>query len=264
MVVFTAEPLSQEEIRQLQEKVAPSKVSVVIDNIGLHQEIQALSQPRKEKFLKRCKVTDPTNLTWGSECPGRIAYNWQAEFRSVKIWTHPALANYKYMMWMDSDGFPTRVWDKDPIAFMIENDLIIFFDHFPQGRIHRSVKFEMHHRIYKSFNKTICKLELSKEDGSFITKLGTKNECRGVFIPLIHGFFHITNLDFFRSDIVTNWVNTLIGDCFLCREFDDQAAVTIPTAILEPNRSRGKVLSCTVVYCICCICCIYCIRPCYT
>ena len=53
----------------------------------------------------------------------------------------------------------------------------------------------------------------------------------------IHGFFHITNLDFYRSDIVQRWAEIWIGDGFLQRSYDDQAAVTVPAAILAPERS---------------------------
>lgn len=58
-------------------------------------------------------------------------------------------------------------------------------------------------------------------------------------IGSIHGMFHITNLDFFRSPLVQKWVNTLIGDSKFSRKFDDQTAVTIAPAILAPNRSWG-------------------------
>lgn len=56
-------------------------------------------------------------------------------------------------------------------------------------------------------------------------------------IPNIHGFFHITNLDFYRSQPVTYGLKTIHGDCFLCRFPDDQLAVTAPAAILAPERS---------------------------
>jgi hypothetical protein len=73
-------------------------------------------------------------------------------------------------------------------------------------------------------------------DGHLKPKL--RDDCHGNSIPDIHGFFHITNLDFYRSDPVQYWVESLIGNCFLCRLYDDQVAVTVPAAILEPFRSR--------------------------
>jgi hypothetical protein len=40
-----------------------------------------------------------------------------------------------------------------------------------------------------------------------------------------------------------NWQDTLIGDCFLCRQFDDQVAVTVPAAILAPTSSMSIIIA---------------------
>lgn len=185
-------------------------------------------------------MDSPANLSWWSNCPGRLAYNWQAEFRTKHIWKHPALAPYKYMVWMDSDAFCTKVWKQDPVAYAIANDLVIFFDHFPQGQAQGATHYQVMDRMNKVFNKTICTLDLDRRNGWIRPLLGSMKECRPYRkLQLIHGFFHITNLDFYRSDIVMKWQETLIGDCFLCREFDDQIAVTVPAAILAaPYQSR--------------------------
>ena len=53
----------------------------------------------------------------------------------------------------------------------------------------------------------------------------------------IHGLFHITDLDFYRSNAVAHWPENLIRDCFCCREPDDQIAMTVPASLLAPNRS---------------------------
>jgi hypothetical protein len=53
----------------------------------------------------------------------------------------------------------------------------------------------------------------------------------------VHGFFHITNLDFYRSDPVMHWARILIGDSKFSRKFDDQIGVTIPAALLASNRT---------------------------
>ena len=52
---------------------------------------------------------------------------------------------------------------------------------------------------------------------------------------LVHGFCHITNLDWYRQQkhFFENW----IGDGFLQRKYDDQGAVTIPPAVLAPERA---------------------------
>ena len=78
IVVFTAEPLSEEQISTTRNLVAPAKLTVVVDNRGFQNEIAALSPVRRQKFLEACNVTSPANLTWWSMCPGRLAYNWQA------------------------------------------------------------------------------------------------------------------------------------------------------------------------------------------
>ena len=54
-----------------------------------------------------------------------LAYNWQAEFRSLWIWIHPLLASYNYMLWIDSDAFCTRTWNQDPFAVMERHDLAL-------------------------------------------------------------------------------------------------------------------------------------------
>ena len=232
IVAFSTDPINETLLEPLRKLVAPAKFSLVVDNRGLQNEIKALSPIRRQKFLERCGVETPENLTWWSNCPGRLAYNWQAEFRAWHIWKHPALAQYRYMMWMDTDGFPTQVWDRDPVAFMIKNQLAVLFDNWPQGASHGE---EVQRRVVKSFNKTLC--SVSVKNGTMESVIG--RHCPNAHIQLIHGFFHITDLDFYRSDEVTTFAENWIGDCFLCREYDDQAGVTIPAAMLAPNRSWG-------------------------
>eukprot|EP00928_Gymnodinium_smaydae_P027808 TRINITY_DN21385_c0_g1_i1.p1 TRINITY_DN21385_c0_g1~~TRINITY_DN21385_c0_g1_i1.p1 ORF type:complete len:404 (-),score=33.92 TRINITY_DN21385_c0_g1_i1:630-1841(-) len=233
IVVFTSNTLSDEAKAYTASLVAPAKLSIVLDNRGFQEEVAALSPERRKNFLKSCNASTPVNLSWWSECPGRVAYNWQAEFRSWHIWKHPALSSYKYMMWLDADAFSTKPWPQDPIIPMIENDLVIFFVHFPQGR---NSGQDVSERIRKAFDVQLCNVRLV--NGRFQSKLGPGNgsACKSA-VSLVHGFFHITNLDFFRSDIVQRFAEIWIGDGFLQRRYDDQAAVTIPAAILAPNRS---------------------------
>jgi hypothetical protein len=63
--------------------------------------------------------------------------------------------------------------------------------------------------------------------------LGKKN----VRIKQVHGFFHTTNLDFYRSEPVKKWSRVLIGDTKFSRMYDDQIGVTMPAAVLAGNRS---------------------------
>jgi hypothetical protein len=231
IVVFTTDPISEGDMDNLRTLIHPVHVSFVVDNRGLQEEIAALSLVRYQNFLRACKVDNPHNLTWWSECPGRIAYNWQAEFRSWHIWKHPALAPYQFMIWLDSDSFCTREWTVDPIQVMIENDLVILFDNWPEGT-HGGA--DVKQRIWNAFGVNICTLQL--EDGHFVSELRS-TACRGGPVGDIHGFFHITNLDFYRSDFVQKWAEIWIGDDFLQRRYDDQFAVTAPAAILAPEKA---------------------------
>jgi hypothetical protein len=240
VLIFTSEAFSEEEIKSVQAVGAPANVTIVKDNPGLQTMIEELAPNRKAKFLKRCGLKTPEEISkvdFYTNCndpplgPQRLAYTWQCEFRSWHIWKRPELAPYKTMLWMDTDGFCTDVWDRDPVAYFIKHKLAIFFDNWPQGSS-RGKPYQ--DRYIKAFNRSLCSLEL--EDGHF-KPIGSANCTNSDKVPNIHGFFHITNLDFFRSDPVMYWAETLIGDEFLSRRFDDQLAVTVPTAILAPNRS---------------------------
>jgi hypothetical protein len=115
---------------------------------------------------------------------------------------------------------------------MIQNKLVIFFDNFPMGSARGE---DIQERVQHAFNKTLCQLKL--KNGHLNPTIGGK--CPIARIPLIHGFFHITDMDFYRTDEVTHWAETLIGDCFLCRKYDDQIAVTVPAAMIAPERAWG-------------------------
>jgi hypothetical protein len=241
ILVFTTDPIDDKELVKLRQKVAPTKFTVVVDNDGLQNEINKLSPIRRKNFLSRCNVTSPEELTWWSVCrenngKGRIAYNWQAEFRSWHMWRHPALAPYRYMMWLDTDGFCTKVWDRDPVAIAMQNELAVFIGNFPMG--HGSGP-DLQDRIRLAFNDTLCSVGI--KDGQLKVKKGNQlregKACPVANIALVHGFFHITNLDFYRSDPVNHWSETLIGNCFLCRQFDDQIAVTVAAAMLASDRA---------------------------
>lgn len=237
IIIFTTDPVPENLFQEVEAMIAPTKLSVVVDNKGLQNEIADLSPEKHEQFKKLCNVTDTSNLTWFSNCKGhRLAYNWQAEFRGKRLWHHPALAEYKTMLWMDTDGFPTKPWEKDPIDYFVKNDGAIMFTHF---KGHSNLKVQP--GIDEGFNKTICKMAISNVTGElevdYELKGGRKCFERGV--PNIHGFFHITNLDFYRSPEVTKGLDGVFGNCFLCRQPDDQLAVTVPAAILAPERSWG-------------------------
>merc|ERR1712078_927706 len=107
------------------------------------------------------------------------------------------------------------------------------FDNFPQGKTAKHTQ-----QILDSFNVTVCDLHV-KNGHLQRTLLNQENrtDCRSELIPMIHGFFHITDLDFYRQPKVLNGLKGLLGDCFLCRSPDDQLAVTLPAAIYAPEKS---------------------------
>jgi hypothetical protein len=131
------------------------------------------------------------------------------------------------MLWYDSDAMATRVWEQDPVAVMIRNDLAMFFDHFPQGETKGQ---EVQDKIKHAYNDTLCSLRMKK---GHLVKGG--GNCDAV--PQIRGFFHITNLDFYRSPENLRWYDILIGDNKFSRKWDDQLAVTVPAAMRAANRS---------------------------
>ena len=90
--------------------------------------------------------------------------------------------------------------------------------------------------ILQTYNKTICKIEVA--NGRLATTWRHGSECVDNSIHDIHGFFHVTDLEFYRSGAVAPWLENLPGDCFCCREPDDQIAMTVPAALLAPNRSH--------------------------
>jgi hypothetical protein len=118
IVVFTATEITEEEINRIKAAAAPAKVTVVRDNPGIQAMVADLAPADLQYLLTRCNVTDASQLTWRTRCLETssagttnmpIQYTWQAEFRSLHLWKHPAIAKYKYMMWLDSDGYCTKV-----------------------------------------------------------------------------------------------------------------------------------------------------------
>lgn len=82
---------------------------------------------------------------------------------------------------------------------------------------------------------TLCYVGIDRHTGKMNSIVGENCTAN---IPFLHGFFHITNLNFFRSPIVyQTWLSTFRDDCFLCRTLDDQVALTIPLAMLSPERT---------------------------
>jgi hypothetical protein len=242
IIVFSSDPVPESVATvTLRQVVAPANIFFITDNPGLHQMVNALSPERRAHLLQRCNVTDTSQLTWYTNCVEmaatqtmveRIAYTWQAEFRAKHLWVHPAMMKYKYMMWFDVDLFCSKVWPHDPISLMARYDVILLFDHFPQGMAKGS---EVNDRIRDAFDGTVY-CEINMYNGTLVPKEG---KCLGKQgrLKQVHGFFHVTDLDFYRSPPVLKWHDVLIGDSKFSRQFDDQIGVTMPAAILAGNRS---------------------------
>jgi hypothetical protein len=244
IIVFTATPISDAEIAPLRQLIAPANLTLVMDNPGLQTLLTTSMSPQQQaQLIQRCNVTSLHEIAWETVChepttQGKgtwtyLSYTWQCEFRSLHIWTHPALAPYKYMLWMDTDGFCTRVWDRDPIATMAQHDLALLFDNFPMGSS-RDATFTQRYRT--AFNNTLCGVDLKNGHLSART-LPIQQSCRTIEVKQVHGFFHVSNLDFYRSEPVLHWARTLIGDSKFSRQYDDQIGITAPAAVLAPERA---------------------------
>ena len=182
IVVFSTYPINDTLLEPIRNVVAPANLTLIVDSPPLVDVINSLEPPyRKEHLLKRCNKSID-EIVWYDYCEEngkyyRLAYTWQAEFRSLHIWTHPILQQYKYMMWLDTDAFCTTTWDHDPISYMINNDMVLLFDNFPQGT---SRGAHMQDRFVRAFNTTLCSIKL--HHGKLHPKLGHK--CPVPVIPL--------------------------------------------------------------------------------
>ena len=263
---------NKRELQQLQALFAEEGITlrIVVDNPGLHTMVRTLSPERRRQLLQRCgNLTTVEELSWYSTCSERrsaatlkerLAYTWQAEFRALHLWNHAAIQQYDYMMWIDADAFCTRRWTSDPVAVLKRYNLTLLFDHFPQGSA-RGHEFPSLTR--QVFNRTICDVELNPSSGTLSVKEGNCLGKKGTRIHQVHGFLHVTKLDFFRSQKVSEWNSAMIrydeknaagkgkgrvgddddedndhGYYRFSRLFDDQIGLTIPAAVLAGNSSR--------------------------
>jgi len=241
VLIFTATPLDEAFQKKLEDIVAPATLTVTLDNPGLHEMIEAMTPAQRTNLLERCEAKQVKDIQWKSKCKDvrgadPLQYNWQAEFRTLHIWTRPELADYQTMLWMDADGFPTKVWKRDPIALFRQRNMTMLFDNFPWGT---HVGSDFDERYKKAFGKYLCEIKLMNGHLHADTSLtGCKSNGGSPRIQQIHGFFHITNLDFYRSAPVMHWQRTLIGEeSRFRRRYDDQIAVTIPAAVLAGDQS---------------------------
>lgn len=173
-----------------------------------------------------------------------LSYAWQAVFRSYALWKHPALAQYKYMIWIDDDAIPTKPWLKDPIVPMVEENLVILYDNFPAGFCKSSGIIE---KMEMAYNHSYCYIHRIHEfkgnqTGKFVLRDCKKNKKGNLVLDkfgLVHGMMHITNLDIYRKPRHLNFnrILTQHNTVQFSREWDDQIAVTVPAAFEDPERA---------------------------
>lgn len=237
IVVFSTLPWSEFEVKALQGVAQPANLTVVVDSPPL-EDVLALMTEEEVRFLKkRCKCAYNETLTWFHHCTEEqgdtvnVGYSWQSEFRAYHLWKEPVLEKYKYMIWMDSDALATKMWDIDPMKLMVENDLVVMFDNI-RGSTHRDVI----PKLMQAYNQSICNTKITDE-GYFKATHCSVDKSRRSSKPLIHGFHHITNMDFYRSERTMHFLKLMVGDYKFSRKFDDQMAVTLPALMDAGNRS---------------------------
>jgi preprotein translocase subunit SecE len=240
-VVFTTLELSPENIKELQDVVFPSVLKVVRNSKSLQEEVASLPKDVLANLLKTCNKTKPEELTWDTKCqekdswikPTPISYRWMAEFRSKHIFTHRALATYRYMLWMDSDTFCTKIWDKDPIAFGIRNNVALGIFNIA-GSFDKEADI-LHERIRRAFGFDLCEVNFRTKSG--FAEILTADKCKDEHsLPQTHGFAHFTDLRFYHEDQVKFFLTILNEGKKYWRVFDDQTAVMVPAVARAPQR----------------------------
>jgi hypothetical protein len=238
VLVFTTMPWSDEEVEELARVVAPAKLIVSIDAPPLEEQLASMTKEELDFLYERCNVKDNENITWFHHCtekdyinPANLAYAHQSEFRAYHIYNHPAMQDYKWMLWLDSDTLCSKTWESDPIQVMIENNLTVLYDNFPAG----STKgLDLKAKMTKAYGRSICGI-WETDDGHWFTR-GCRPE-HVSWVVQIHGFHHITNLDVYRSERHQKFLQLMVSDYRFSRKWDDQLGVTIPAAFEAPERA---------------------------
>lgn len=239
IIIFVTIALPEQDMQDIRAIVHPANINFVVDEKTFEDQIAELTPAQKKTLLNRCPGVNKTeDLSWHERCrDGKhwmpLAYCWMSEFRSKQIWTQKALAKYKYMLWFDSDSFSTMVWKQDPVAFAIRKNLVLLMGNYPQGSV--KAMTGVHYRISQAYNRTLCSSELDMF-GRLRVTYGDPETCR-TNVQGTHGYFHITDLDFYRLPQNLHWSEVLIGDGKFQRIWDDQLAVIVPPAMLAPERT---------------------------
>ncbi|CAJ1956075.1 unnamed protein product [Cylindrotheca closterium] len=260
-VIFHTIPVTAEQVAEARAVAYPGTVTFVQDSPPLEEVVGNFSKEEQEYLIERCQCCHPKDkencckdrkkkIDWGFWCYEQktgwvtLSYAWQAVFRSYNIWTHPALADYKYMVWIDDDAIPTKPWLKDPLKPMVEEDLVIFYDNFPAGFCKSGGIIE---KMQLAYNKTYCYIHRvhvfkGNQTGKFVVRPCKKNK-KGNYVldkfGLVHGMMHITNMDIYRKPVHMEFQRLLTQHNThpFSREWDDQIAVTVPAAFENPDKA---------------------------
>lgn len=240
VVLFTTLPWSSAQVQELQAVMPSINLTVASEGPSLEDQLADMTFEERKYLHRRCRVPFNETLTWTHFCSEQpygkafsvqLSYAWQAEFRAHRVWNTPELAPYRYMLWFDTDALCTKSWTHDPIQVMIDNNLAVLFDNIPGDY---ADNLELKDKMRRAYNRTFCKLTLDRKSGVL-----TPHPCHNDFfrIQVIHGFFHITDLDFYRNANSSRFLDILVESRRFSREWDDQLAVTIPAAMDAPHRS---------------------------
>ena len=234
----------------------PANFTVVVDSEPLREVLGNMTKEERTALEARCECChktdcckDPSKLHWDWWCHesgaghATLSYLWQAEFRATHLWNHPVLRDYKHMIWIDNDALPTKPWPRDPMKTMNENDLVVMFDNYPQGTCSNKLLIEKMKLAYNG-RWSVCKIELTSDD-HFNSILCKPYQTKLTRFGLIHGMFHITNLDVYREPInlEMNRLLTQHKGYKFSRQWDDQIAVTVVPAMVALERAGGMRLN---------------------
>lgn len=247
-IIFSTLPWHERDLKRAQQWAAPGNLTVVVDSEPLEDILASMSESDREHLTGRCdcchKATcckKNSTLAWDWWCHeegkghATLSYLWQAEFRATHLWMQSSLKDIKHMIWIDNDAMPTKPWPKDPMTTMVENDLVVMFDNFPQGTCKNDMLVE---KMNLAYNKSVCAIHMT-EEGHFRSVPCKPDQNRLSKFGLIHGMFHITNLDHYRLPInlEMNRLLTQHKGYRYSRQWDDQIAVTVVPAVTAPERA---------------------------
>jgi hypothetical protein len=172
VVMFSTLAVSEEDTKELEQIVHPAALTIVVDKQTLLQQLEDMKPQQQKTLIDRCNenpknhIATIKDITWETQCKDgeftdfQIRYCWMSEFRAKHIWHQEALKKYRYMMWFDTDAFPTQPWKQDPVAFMIREKLVLLMGMYGPGRTMGSTGVQK--RIFKAFNRNLCSTKINK------------------------------------------------------------------------------------------------------